>query len=347
MAVHVAAVNRDFTPSPCKKEFVENLLSDKVDVTRPPCLHSTASYRYSTDLCLKNRSVSFSANSRTKTKPGRNLHSGTTKQTSNLAKPRRVSSAKERLLDKDNVRRLASNWSWKKEETVLSNKQFIVPKGLGSISSTVSFELPNCLDHPALRGSIVLLSDSSTYSDLPTLPPVHSTDEAYPYSHEIPKEHIHRPKKYTHPYYERVKKIKGWTCNHSGREVRVTSLTGQTIHRFTVDKSRGKNDVREEIVELERLMKGLSTDWGKSTVALYQNEINNLQKMVKETLMMTSLPLTPPDTPDPTGLRKFCKEYETALQALEARHRQCIEELRELEEMDRLYDRAKILASMN
>jgi len=29
MAVHVAAVNRDFTPSPCKKEFVENLLSDK------------------------------------------------------------------------------------------------------------------------------------------------------------------------------------------------------------------------------------------------------------------------------------------------------------------------------
>lgn len=57
------------------------------------------------------------------------------------------------------------------------------------------------------------------------------------------------------------------------------------------------------------MLTGLSTDWGKSTVALYQNEINNLQKMVKETLMMTSLPLTPPDTPDPVCSFSYLYTY--------------------------------------
>ncbi|KAF6017549.1 hypothetical protein EB796_024154 [Bugula neritina] len=200
MAVHAAAVNRDFTPSPCNKEFVKNLLSEKVDVTRPPCLHSTASYRYSTDLCLKNRSVSFLQTVELK----QSLRLGSNQTVVNKVSSNRPSSAPVRHVKYSTATTTNSSikLELEKEETILSNKQFIVPKGLGSISSTVSFELPNCLDHPALRDSIVLLSDSPTYSDLPTLPPVHSTDEAYPYSHEIPKEYIHRPKKYTHPYYE-------------------------------------------------------------------------------------------------------------------------------------------------
>lgn len=46
---------------------------------------------------------------------------------------------------------------------------------------------------------------------------------------------------------------------------------------------------------------GLSTDWGKASVVLYQNEINNLQQMVKDTLALTTLPETPPETPDPVS----------------------------------------------
>lgn len=50
--------------------------------------------------------------------------------------------------------------------------------------------------------------------------------------------------------------MKGWTCNHTGREVRVGSVSGETIHRYTIAPNRNKNAVRDEIVELERLIKG-------------------------------------------------------------------------------------------
>lgn len=55
---------------------------------------------------------------------------------------------------------------------------------------------------------------------------------------------------------ERLKKIKGWTCNHNGREVRIGSVTGETIHRFVINVNRNTSSVRGEIVELERLIKG-------------------------------------------------------------------------------------------
>lgn len=48
-----------------------------------------------------------------------------------------------------------------------------------------------------------------------------------------------------------------------------------------------------------------------------------------------------------TGLRKFCKEYDTALQALMERHEQCMIELKEVEEMEQLYERATRLDSMS
>ena len=51
--------------------------------------------------------------------------------------------------------------------------------------------------------------------------------------------------------------MKGWTCKHTGNEVRVGSQTGETIHRVAVSAYRPYSEIRAEIVELERLMKGM------------------------------------------------------------------------------------------
>ena len=80
---------------------------------------------------------------------------------------------------------------------------------------------------------------------------------------------------------ERLKKIKGWTCNHTGREVRVGSVSGETIHRYTIAPNRNKNAVRDEIVELERLIKGKFTKYnGDDIICRTTNDINNDQSLV-------------------------------------------------------------------
>ena len=41
--------------------------------------------------------------------------------------------------------------------------------------------------------------------------------------------------------------------------MRVGSVSWETIHRYTIAPNRNKNAVRDEIVELERLIKGKFT----------------------------------------------------------------------------------------
>jgi len=68
--------------------------------------------------------------------------------------------------------------------------------------------------------------------------------------------HFQNAKKYSHPYFERIQQIKGWTCDHSSGRVLVNSVSGHTIHAVTVTERRGPGQIRDEIIELERLMKG-------------------------------------------------------------------------------------------
>ncbi|XP_067937696.1 uncharacterized protein [Watersipora subatra] len=267
--------------------------------------------------------------------------SATTRQPPSIPK-KRVQSAKERQLTYS-VNHVGDRHLLTSGTSQSRDNKKQLPRSLEFLSEYIATDLPVSMDHPALRGSLVMLPGlCDTYGhNLPTVPPKHNLSEHYPYTHDVPAAYIHKPKKYTHPYYERLKRMSGWTCNHTGTEVRVGCRSGETVHRYTISKQRNKGDIRDEIVELERLIKGLSTDWSTNSVALYQNEINDLQRKVKYTLSLTSPLPGESEVFDPTGLREFCKEYDTALQALVERHRQCMVELDKLEEMQALHDTAK------
>ena len=68
-----------------------------------------------------------------------------------------------------------------------------VPTSLNNLASYTTSQLPEGLDHPALRGSLVVLPGlRDVYGhNLPTLPPLHNFQEDYPFTHSAPHEHIH------------------------------------------------------------------------------------------------------------------------------------------------------------
>lgn len=68
-----------------------------------------------------------------------------------------------------------------------------IPQSFHTAAEHTSGELPSCLDHPALRGSLVMLPGIGTVygHDLPTLPEPHLPDEDYPFTHEVPASHVH------------------------------------------------------------------------------------------------------------------------------------------------------------
>mgnify|MGYP001795201719 CR=1 FL=1 len=68
-----------------------------------------------------------------------------------------------------------------------------VPTSLNNLASYTTSLLPEYLDHPALRGSLVVLPGlGDVYGqNLPTLPSVHNGREDYPFTQSVPHEHIH------------------------------------------------------------------------------------------------------------------------------------------------------------
>ena len=67
------------------------------------------------------------------------------------------------------------------------------PTSLNNLASYTTSQLPEGLDHPALRGSLVVLPGlGDVYGqNLPTLPSLHNCQEDYPFTHSVPHEHIH------------------------------------------------------------------------------------------------------------------------------------------------------------
>lgn len=79
---------------------------------------------------------------------------------------------------------------------------FSIPEALQSLSPYISQQLADCVSHPALRDTISLLPGlGETYGkDIPVIPPVHSANDDYPFTHDVPATHLHVRSLISYPY---------------------------------------------------------------------------------------------------------------------------------------------------
>lgn len=178
---------------------------------------------------------------------------------------------------------------------------------------------------PVLVGALA----TAKASELPEMPSLQHVDDELPYTLVLPAPIVHR--KYSHPALERAAACQGWVCQHTASHVTIISPTGVVLHTANLVR-RTTAAVRQEILELEMLMQGMVMKGSTCTMVRFQDEINQIREMTANMLAgITCTNDTLPAETDYTGLRQFCREYESALAALWARREECVKELRGLD----------------
>lgn len=147
-------------------------------------------------------------------------------------------------------------------------------------------------------------------------------------------------RKYAHPWTKVP--VEEWVCRHGGSrgkhsQIQIYSQDGKLLHQSRTGR-RTADTVRREITELEDLMKGIGTADGTSIIVRYQADINKLQEMlgqimgrVEEIERREAEKNKVPEPSDYSGVRAFLEHHEEVIKVIEARHRECVQELALLE----------------
>ncbi|XP_072027767.1 uncharacterized protein [Amphiura filiformis] len=236
-----------------------------------------------------------------------------------------------------------------------------IPKGILQLAPWLTDEAPIELCGVDPKTCLVFLPCLADMEDLPPeLPPVQHYDECViPYTVMPKAPKPFNPKKLFH--YDVERHIQEAEAYYDRRN--IYSVDGRLLHTGRkYGQQRTADIIKQEIEDLEGLLAGIGRADGNSIVVQYQEEINKLQRDVRQTLaqcpnlysmLMTSrvchlnaeclvaceyvkrncgssldMKKKPEEEPpDVTGLRAFIREREEVISKIKARREACIAEL--------------------
>ncbi|XP_072030081.1 uncharacterized protein [Amphiura filiformis] len=203
-----------------------------------------------------------------------------------------------------------------------------IPKGILQLAPWLTDEAPIELCGVDPKTCLVFLPCLADMEDLPPeLPPVQHYDECViPYTVMPRAPKPFNPKKLFH--YDVERHIQEAEAYYDRRN--IYSVDGRLLHTGRkYGQQRTVDIIKQEIDDLEGLLAGIGRADGNSIVVQYQEEINKLQRDVRQTLAQCPKYEEKPEEepPDVTGLRAFIREREEVISKIKARREACIAEL--------------------
>ncbi|XP_033108071.1 uncharacterized protein LOC117109764 [Anneissia japonica] len=226
------------------------------------------------------------------------------------------------------------------EEKIIPSKQCVVstrkiPSGVARLTEWLLEDVDEDICGVSSQDCLIFLPCLHVQGEmLPTVPPPNDDLDQEkcklipaPYKPYDPKDLFH---------YDVAKHIPpDHVCSHT-KHGQIYGPDGKLLHDIRqYGESRSSTAIRKEILDLEKLLKGIGNKEG-CTVVQYQNEINMLQTTIKQTFEMCdelreACRKRESPVPDMFGFQQFSREHDAVIAQIHARREACVEELSKIE----------------